>query len=198
MWYQQIEHDGKVLVKGHDRMPEYRGIFPEPPAGISVLDVGSCIGFYVFQAVKEGATLGHGVEPNEKSRNLANELRDKMGFPLDNVVFTDGRIETLDTGIRYNTVLCLNVLHHLPDIETVERGLINLDRHASQRIVLMTLKPKDGKPWSRRRQLKRRIALAPEYFMALFPDYEIGVRDSALTKKRYIIDIRKGGQCSSS
>ena len=169
---------------------QYEDIFPEPPVGKRLLDIGCSVGYYLMRAALEGAESILGIDIAEASISKANTVVGVLGCK-------NARFLVNTTSSLYcfhgevDITLCLNVLHHLSDIHVIKRVLCNIDKLTTERMVFITSKPKDGKPWSRKGQLRGRMALAPEYFMGLFPHYHIIARDNVPSGKRYLIDIRK-------
>jgi SAM-dependent methyltransferase len=108
--YQNVELPYGLRTGGKDRSRTAQQIFPADMAGKSLLDVGCMYGFFGFEAEKRGATrvVGADVDPENvrKCRLLAECLGSKGEF----VHFDIERDEIRD---RFDTVLCLNVLHHL-------------------------------------------------------------------------------------
>src|SRR5215469_15807753 len=60
--YQKVIYQGRVLSRGTDRTETYDLLFPTPPTGKTVLDVGCHIGFYCFQACSDGARYCLGID----------------------------------------------------------------------------------------------------------------------------------------
>jgi 2-polyprenyl-3-methyl-5-hydroxy-6-metoxy-1,4-benzoquinol methylase len=110
--YQKVPLPFGLSTTGHDRSDTARLIFTDDMKGRSVLDVGSSLGFFSFEAESRGAfpVLGIDVHPESvrKARLLA-EIKDSK------VQFETSDIEDIPPGRRFDVVLCLNVLHHLHD-----------------------------------------------------------------------------------
>jgi 2-polyprenyl-3-methyl-5-hydroxy-6-metoxy-1,4-benzoquinol methylase len=109
--YQRIELPYGLSTSGrHDRSSTARRIFPDDLSGKSVLDVGCRLGYFCFEALKRGAQRVVGVDIDPENVRKARLLADCLGF--------EARFEQLDIDrepIResFDTVLALNLLHHL-------------------------------------------------------------------------------------
>lgn len=109
--YQSIIYGGRVLMRGTDRSETYRLIFPSPPIGKSILDVGCHSGFYCFMAASEGATDCLGVDIDAKHLSRANRVLQQYQIP--NVQFINADALECKFPRAFDIVLCLNVLQHL-------------------------------------------------------------------------------------
>lgn len=108
--YQKIDFDGYHL-EGINRYPEYRAIFPNPPVGKTILDLGCYVGYYIFQSSRDGAKYCMGIDWNEERINKAEEIKDFLG--IQNVNFFMGNAVISDIQNPFDIVLCLSVLHHV-------------------------------------------------------------------------------------
>jgi len=188
--YQRITNGSRVLAKGRDRLPDYRLFFPSAPVGKTILDIGCNVGFFPLQAAAEGAKCAVGLDRDRNVIRCAQGHRDTLKLP--NAHFYVHDIQSPWRFAHYDVVLCLNVLHHLPEIEDIRRALAWVDACAIERIVVASPIPKDGAPWSRERQHKRRIALGEAFFRQLWPSYDIRVYPTASKpNSRHCIEVRK-------
>lgn len=187
--YQRIEIDGVVYIEGPDRMPQYRAIFLEPPAGKTILDIGCNTGFYGFQAIKEGALSYLGIDNKGKHLRQARLIADKLDTGKTQFMAINVIGATLPG--EHDVVLCLNILHHMPDIKTVIDVLFEIDRITRERMVFSVLTPYDNKAWSTHKQRKHRFGLAPKFFEAIWPNYTITSERAKTKGPRTIVDVRK-------
>ena len=107
--YQKVALPYGLETGGDDRTPTAEHIFAEDMTGKSVFDLGCLNGFFCFYAEDRGADrmLGVDVEPElvRKSRLLAAIRNSRAEFDCMN-------IEVDPMPGTFDTVLCLNVLHH--------------------------------------------------------------------------------------
>ncbi len=110
--YQRINLPFGLHTRGRDRSRTRDLIFRESLTGKSVLDVGSAIGYFCFEAEARGATRVLGVERNEERFRQACLLKQIIG----------SRVEFLQCDIlqhpleeKFDYVCLLNVLHHLDE-----------------------------------------------------------------------------------
>ncbi|MBX6320539.1 MAG: methyltransferase domain-containing protein [Rhodospirillaceae bacterium] len=110
--YQKISLPYGLETPGYDRSSTADLIFDESLAGKSVLDVGSSLGYFCFEAERRGANDVVGIEVHadtvRKARTLAEILGSSAKF-----IEKDLELTTLDR--KFDYVLCLNVLHHMHD-----------------------------------------------------------------------------------
>jgi 2-polyprenyl-3-methyl-5-hydroxy-6-metoxy-1,4-benzoquinol methylase len=122
--YQRIVYKGRVLLRGRDRTEAYRLVFPTPPIGKAVLDVGCHSGFYCFMAASEGASQCVGVDMNPKHLSRGESILERYAIP--NVRFIRADALALTLSDSFDVVLCLNVLQHQEDIYRVRELLRKL------------------------------------------------------------------------
>ena len=122
--YQQVSYRGKVLVRGVDRMGTYRIIFPDPPKGRTVLDVGCHIGFYCVQAASEGAQYCLGIDIDERRIRKGQHLVANEG--ISNVAFVAADVCRYGFDRHFDVVLCLNLLQHMKTIDVASELLYRL------------------------------------------------------------------------
>jgi 2-polyprenyl-3-methyl-5-hydroxy-6-metoxy-1,4-benzoquinol methylase len=128
--YQAIKLPFGLSTGGHDRSTTADIIFPEDMTGQNVLDIGSALGFFCFEARRRGASRVVGIDIDQENVRKASVLADILG---EDVEFARRDIEKGLPDEKFDHVLCLNVLHHLSD------PILGLDRliaAASRRLVL--------------------------------------------------------------
>lgn len=121
--YQRIIYRNRVLAWGRDRRAAYRVVFPEPPIGKTVLDVGCHVGSYCFMAASEGAEFCLGIDIAPARVRKANRLACKER--IQNVEFVAGDIFGCELSTTFDIVICLNLLHHT---KTIERANLLIDK----------------------------------------------------------------------
>jgi SAM-dependent methyltransferase len=121
--YQRVELPFGMHTEGADRSETRDLIFPESLAGKSVLDVGSALGYFCFEAEARGAERIVGFELKEERLRDAMLLKDIKGSKVEFV----GRDAVLDPpDERFDYVLLLNVLHHLKEPFRAMRQLASI------------------------------------------------------------------------
>ena len=170
--------------EGTDRLPDYRQIFPEPPTGQRILDLGCYIGFYCIQAAKEGAESCLGVEKVDAFAQKAREL--VTAERLTNVDILTASILDLKITKRYNTVLCLNLLHHFT-VDEVTKLLVVIDTWAIERMVFTILHPRGDAKY----QQKRKLHLSHTFFESMWPGYTYKVSPVPTMPDRLLLDVVK-------
>jgi 2-polyprenyl-3-methyl-5-hydroxy-6-metoxy-1,4-benzoquinol methylase len=110
--YQRIELPYGLATRGEDRSDTARQIFPGRLDGKSILDVGCCYGFFLYEAEKLGAGRLVGTELNPNRFRQAELIRDIRGSSIE---FLSEDFETLCARESFDIVLFLNVVHHLRD-----------------------------------------------------------------------------------
>jgi len=123
--YQSFEVEGQKTA-GHDRSYLLRTIFDDPATGKSYLDIGSFLGYFCVEAMKRGAASATGIEPDLESLEQARALAQASSVAPE---YIHGDFESHDFGTtRFDTVLCLNVLHHMFDSVAAVRKTMRLAR----------------------------------------------------------------------
>jgi 2-polyprenyl-3-methyl-5-hydroxy-6-metoxy-1,4-benzoquinol methylase len=110
--YQRINLPHGLHTPGKDRSATRDLIFPKRLAGKSVLDVGSALGYFCFEAEAQGATRVLGVELNEERLRQALLLKDILGSKAE-FIRRDVVREPLTE--QFDCVFFLNVMHHLDE-----------------------------------------------------------------------------------
>jgi len=107
--YQKINLPHGLSTPGIDRSKETRYMFSEVE-GKSVLDMGSYLGAYCFDAKRKGATRVVGLEINSHRVRQARKLNEFLGMDVE------FKVCNMDKNIpfeKFDYVLNLNVLHRL-------------------------------------------------------------------------------------
>jgi SAM-dependent methyltransferase len=133
--YQRVELPYGLATPGRDRSQTANQIFGKELTGKTVLDVGSGLGYFCFEALKRGASKAVGLEVDPRRFRQASSLADCLGLPAE---FYLCDIEELEECEKFDIVLCLNVLHHLKDPIKVLDKLIAI---AHERLVLEVAGP---------------------------------------------------------
>jgi 2-polyprenyl-3-methyl-5-hydroxy-6-metoxy-1,4-benzoquinol methylase len=117
--YQAIDLPHGLSTGGHDRSGTAKIIMQEVEGGDSLIDVGSSLGYFCFEAARRRAQPVVGLDFDEenvrKSRLLAQIKNEQVDFRF-------GDIDAHDIEGQFDHVLCLNVLHHLAN------PILGLDR----------------------------------------------------------------------
>lgn len=133
--YQKVIYRGRVLSGGTDRTETYKLLFPTPPAGKTVLDIGCHLGFYCFQASSDGARYCLGIDIDErrvaKARRLARQNK------IANLDFIAGDINEFAIQKPFDIILCLNVLQHMKSIAAIDGLIDRLQQSAAERLLLI-------------------------------------------------------------
>lgn len=204
MHYQKIDING-VYYEGIDRTKDYYNCFPEKPEGLHILDIGCNIGFYCLKAISEGAEYCFGIDNHDIFLNYANEAKDKLGYDR-NIdfcqadVLDDSYWEMMnDVVIRiyghFDVTLCLNLVHHFQTIDQVNYLFDKLDQCTSQKgkIIFEFLDSDSDALWSiiPNKLGNRKIHLSERFFKERYPDAELFVIDSDVTKGRKLIHVNR-------
>jgi SAM-dependent methyltransferase len=137
--YQRMDLPYGLATRGEDRTATARVIFPERMDGRSVLDVGCCYGFFLYEAQKRGATRLVGLEKNPERLRHARILREIYGGTLE---LSDDDFEAVCAREEFDDVLLLNVLHHLKEPVAALRTLA---RAAKRHLIVEFPTPADPK-----------------------------------------------------
>lgn len=125
--YQAIKLPHGLSTGGHDRSSTADVIFPNDMTGKSVLDVGSALGFFCFEARHRGANRVVGIDLDDQNVRKAKILADILG---EKVEFASRDVERAPLEEAFDYVLCLNVLHHLSNPIQGLDNLIAATKHA--------------------------------------------------------------------
>lgn len=139
--YQKITLPHGLSTPGADRKEVCEIAFAGGITGKTVLDIGSYLGYFCFEALERGAAAATGLEVDPAKLRQARTLAEIKGLAAD---FQMDDIETMALAGRYDIVLCLNVLHHLFNPVGVLHKLAEATR---DRLVLevASLNPRDAK-----------------------------------------------------
>lgn len=151
-WFHSIELAPGVVTPGHgstrDRLDHLR--IPEDLRGKTVLDVGAWDGFFSFEAERRGADR---VLATDSFAWNGDNWSTKAGFELSRRTLSskveDQDIDVMDLstealGARFDVVLCLGVLYHVP------HPLLMLERVAGVTAELLILETHVDFTWTRR------------------------------------------------
>ena len=128
--YQNIALPYGLQTGGEDRTATARSILPDDLTGASVLDIGCNFGYFCFEAARRGATRVLGIDVDPENIRKARLLADCLGLDVE-FKLLDFEVDALQE--QFDTVLCLNVLHHLRNpLASIEK-LIEI---ANDRLVL--------------------------------------------------------------
>ncbi|WP_161957343.1 class I SAM-dependent methyltransferase [Aestuariivirga litoralis] len=139
--YQKITLPHGLSTPGADRKEVCEIAFAGGITGKTVLDIGSYLGYFCFEALERGAAAATGLEVDPGKLRQARTLAEIKGL---NAEFVMDDIETKALDRRYDIVLCLNVLHHLFNPIGVLHKLAEATR---DRLVLevASLNPRDAR-----------------------------------------------------
>ena len=134
--YQSFDVAGGQSAESHDRSYLNELAFAGGVEGQSVLDIGCNLGYFCIQALRRNAASATGIDPDATSIRQAREIARLLGLAPD---YLCGDFEEWDLqGRSFDTVLCLNVLHHLYDPIGAIRKMIQIAR---RRIVIEFARP---------------------------------------------------------
>lgn len=110
--YHRVNLPFGLHTRGRDRSHTRDLIFREPLAGKSVLDVGSALGYFCFEAEARGAARVVGVELDQERFRQACLLKDIIGSQAE---FLQRDILKQPLEEQFDYVCLLNVIHHLDE-----------------------------------------------------------------------------------
>jgi SAM-dependent methyltransferase len=128
--YQSIPLAEGIKTSGADRTGTLALILPSDLSDKSILDVGCRYGFFSFEAAKRGARRVLGVDFDDDALRKAEKLNEVIGTDVE---FRKLDITKQTINEKFDLVLCLNVLHHLPDPIRTLNELVDITR---ERLVL--------------------------------------------------------------
>ncbi len=195
--YQQIRFRGKTYVEGTDRSRSYRQLFPRPPVGKTVLDVGCNLGYYSLMALEEGAQCCRAIDVDPSSTHQLVDIAADLGLTRLEVVQTNILGYALEDD--FDIVLCLNLLHHLGTIERVDALVDSLYRHTREQLILIVLAPIiPWRPHALDSQLNepggiRFLRISPSYFISRYGSLAHVQVKHAVTygPDRYVVRVSK-------
>lgn len=133
--YQSFGSQDDEETGAHDRSYLNEAIFAGGIEGQSVLDIGCNLGYFCIEALRRNAASATGIDPDATTIGQAREIARLSGLAPDYVC---GDFEDASWDRSFDTVLCLNVLHHLYDPVGAIRKMIRLARG---RIVIEFARP---------------------------------------------------------
>jgi len=110
--YHRVNLPYGLHTRGRDRSQTRDLIFPESLAGKSVLDIGSALGYFCFEAEAKGAVRVLGVELDAERLRQACLLKKIIG---SEVAFQQRDILDQPLDEQFDYVCFLNVIHHLDE-----------------------------------------------------------------------------------
>lgn len=124
--YQKIDLGGGETTGGHSRTSMDRILFGSDLEGLSILDIGSALGYFCLEALRHGASAATGLETSPERVRHAREIADIVD-PRAQYIPAD--FEQWDSADKsFDVVLCLNVLHHLYDPVNALRKIMRITR----------------------------------------------------------------------
>jgi len=123
--YHRVNLPYGLRTRGEDRSETRDLVLPQSLAGKSVLDVGSALGYFCFEAEERGADRVVGVELREDRFCDAQLLKEIKG---SNVEFIRRDVVLDPPDESFDLVLLLNVIHHLAEPFRAIRQLASITR----------------------------------------------------------------------
>lgn len=123
--YHRVELPYGLATPGPDRRPTADIIFPTRMDGKSVLDVGSALGYFSFEAERRGASRVVGTDLKENRLRQARMLRE---ITESGVEFQARDVITDPPAECFDFVCLLNVIHHLKEPMRALRTLASVTR----------------------------------------------------------------------
>ena len=124
-WYQKIRLPDGVVTPGSDRKYVIEKVLNEDITGKSFLDVGCAERFFVFEALKRGASRAVGIDINKERIARAKSIARILGLAAE---FYVADIEKLEINEKFDIVFALNLLHHLKNPIDVLNKLASITR----------------------------------------------------------------------
>jgi SAM-dependent methyltransferase len=180
MRYQKFVFPGGIESTGIDRSPMAEQVLPADMTGQSVLDIGCYVGFYCIEAKKRGAGLVVGIEAEDEQFGRAQQIREIFGY--DDIQYIQGFFPGAKLPVaQFDTILCLNVVHHYGKEKTAREVLLQLAGMTRKRLSLSIRPPGSGqfsppedadKPFAYTHppffsRKKKKILLSPGYIQDL-------------------------------
>ena len=82
---------------------------------LSILDIGCFDGYYLTQLSDLNFKRMVGVEPKQKNIDKGKEIRKFLNINTPNIEFIKSDIENFFSEEKFDIVMCLGVMYHLPD-----------------------------------------------------------------------------------
>ena len=182
--YQKIEG---VYDNAIDRMPEYKQIFPDTAKGLSILDLGCYIGFYLLQAKKQDAGRCVGVEMVQAFH--AEAVRLAKHFDLD-IDYFNMDVMNWCTEEVFDVTLCLSLLHHLT-IDKVNKLINYISAHTRKRSVFIIIPPSTRSLWAIENSPTAgtpKVRLTPDYLYSKIQK-PMTVSQSITMPERFVVEF---------
>ena len=128
--YHRVDLPFGLHTGGSDRSETRDLVLPKSLKGKTVLDVGSALGYFSFEAEARGAKRVVGVELMEKRFRDALLLKDIKGSRVE---FVRQDVVSEPLGEHFDHVLLLNVIHHLKEPFRAMRQLASI---TNERLVI--------------------------------------------------------------
>lgn len=123
--YHRVELPYGLHTPGQDRSATRDLVLPTSLDGQTLLDIGCALGYFCFEAEKRGASRVLGIEMNEKRHRHALQLKAVLESRVE---FARADILAEPPGEQFDTVLFLNVIHHLREPMRALRQVAALTR----------------------------------------------------------------------
>lgn len=168
--YQDWVLEGQTVAAGaRDCLGRWELLRPHVPPRACVLDVGSNLGWFGWKITQDdpGAVVAS-VEANESSATLQRQML--ASHQSDRICLLTARADArmaqvfADAQQRFDLVLCLSVLHWLPD----HRQFLSVVGNLARRILVEQPDPRES--GAGYEQLRQEIGAIGPYLQALFPN----------------------------
>ncbi len=136
-FYQRVPLPHGREIKGKDREPLMKKVFPADFKGKSVMDVGCSLGYYLFVAEQRGAGRCIGLERSASAFEHVTDIRDTLGSKVE---FHKRELGDWDEPVDY--LIGFNVLHHVTDPLRMLHRMVELTKHT---LLLEYVTPLNGK-----------------------------------------------------
>lgn len=123
--YHRVPLPHGLATPGQDRSETAALVLPKRLHGKSVLDVGCALGYFCFEAEKRGAERVVGAELKDDRFESANLLKRVLESRVE---FIQRDLLAGEPEERFDLVLALNLIHHLPEPITALQRLVGLTR----------------------------------------------------------------------
>jgi len=125
VWYQKIELPYGLSTPGFDRSYVTKLALDRDLSGKTFLDVGCGEGYFVFEALKRGASKAVGIDLNSTRIKVAKKIAKILGLPGE---FYVGNLEEMDFKEKFDIVFALNILHQVNNPIAVIEKLMSITR----------------------------------------------------------------------
>jgi SAM-dependent methyltransferase len=111
--YQSVDLGVGVMTEGADRSYLNEVVFEIDISGRSLFDIGCSLGYFCIEAMRRGASSAVGMDTSPERVRHARKIAEFLNLPI---TYLSEDFENWNIGdFRADTVLCLNVTHHLYD-----------------------------------------------------------------------------------